>query len=68
MLQSEVIKAAGDLLSVDAFAELCEVAPRTVERWMVERRIDSVKIGGSIRIPKMELVRLLATGYRTRAL
>ena len=68
MLTVEDLKTLPDFLTVEKFAELNEVTPRTVERWMQERRIDSLKVGGSIKIPKVECIRLLATGYRTRSL
>ena len=68
MLQVEDLKALPDFLIVEKFAELCEVTPRTIERWLQERKIDSVKLGGSIKIPKLEYLRLVATGYRTRSL
>jgi excisionase family DNA binding protein len=68
MMQPDVLKAAGDLLTVDQFAALCDVSPRTIERWLQERRIDSIKLGGAIRIPKVEVIRMMSTGYRTRAL
>jgi excisionase family DNA binding protein len=66
MLTVEDLKPLPDFISVEKFAELAEVSSRTVERWMCERKIDTLKLGGSIRIPKLELIRLLASGYRTR--
>jgi excisionase family DNA binding protein len=68
MLQVADPKALDDFLPVEKFAELCEVTPRTIERWLQERKIDSVKLGGAIKIPKLEYLRLVATGYRTRSL
>ena len=67
MLQLD-LTALDDFISVEQFAELCEVSSRTVERWLLARKIDSVKLGGAIKIPKLEVLRLLSTGYRTRAL
>ena len=68
MLQLGDLKVLDDFLTVEQFAELCEKTPRTIERWMQERKIDSVKLGGAIKIPKLEVLRLMSVGYRTRAL
>jgi excisionase family DNA binding protein len=68
MMQPEVLKASTDLLSIDEFATRCNVSARTVERWLQERRIDSIKLGGATRIPRSEVIRLVGTGYRTRSL
>jgi excisionase family DNA binding protein len=70
MLQVEVedLKALPDFLTIQQFAQLHGVTSRTIERWLSERRIDSLKVCGSIRIPKVEYVRLMSTGYRTRSL
>jgi hypothetical protein len=68
MLQLEDLKALPDFLTVEKFAEICEVSPRTVERWMLCRRIDSLKVAGAVRVPKLEVLRMLAVGYRTRQL
>ena len=68
MLQLEDLKVLDDFLTVEKFAEINGVTSRTIERWMRERRIDSIKMGGSIRIPKVEYIRLMSTGYRTRSL
>ena len=68
MLQVEDLKALDDFMSVEKFAALCEKTPRTIERWMQERKIDSIKVAGSVRIPKVEYLRLLSSGYRTRSL
>jgi excisionase family DNA binding protein len=67
MLQVEDLKALGEFLTVEKFAALFDKTPRTIERWMQERRIDSIKMGGSILIPKVEYIRLMSSGYRTRS-
>jgi excisionase family DNA binding protein len=40
-------------------AEMCDVSEKTVYRWIYEGRIKAHRIGGSIRIPKSELVLLI---------
>jgi len=68
MLRLEDWKAAGDLLTIEKFASFCDTSQRTVERWLQERRIDSIKLGGALLIPKTEVIRLLSNGYRTRSM
>jgi excisionase family DNA binding protein len=52
------------LLSVPEFAERLNVKPATVRRWLLLRKITSVKIGRSIRIFSSEADRLIAEGIR----
>jgi excisionase family DNA binding protein len=66
MLQALDLKGLPDFISVEKFAELIEVSSRTVERWLLARKIDSIKVGGATRIPKVEVIRLMSAGYRTR--
>jgi excisionase family DNA binding protein len=68
MLQLEDLKALPDFLSIEKFAELNGVTSRTVERWLQARRLDSVKMAGQVRIPKLEVIRMMSAGYRSRAL
>jgi len=51
-------------LSVRDTARETNTSPRTVRRWLAERRLGCVKVGGRIRIPREELNRFLAVGVR----
>ena len=46
------------LLTVKQVAERLGLAEITVRMWLVEKKIDSYKIGGSRRIPEREIERL----------
>lgn len=53
------------LLSVPQFAATLGVTPACIRRWLLERRINSVKIGSKlVRIPSTEVDRLIKSGYR----
>jgi excisionase family DNA binding protein len=52
------------LLRVNEFAALLDVTPACVRRWLLERKIASIRIGRLVRIPKEEAVRLIETGLR----
>jgi excisionase family DNA binding protein len=68
MLQTMDQLKAGDLLSVEQVAVICDVAERTVRQWIQERRLASIKVmGGLIRIRKEDLVSVLNLGYRARS-
>ncbi len=54
----------GTLLSVREFAERLNVKPATIRRWLLLRKITSVKIGRAVRIPSSEGDRVLAEGLR----
>lgn len=56
-----------DTISVAEFAERNGVSERTVNRWIVQREIKSIKIGGSRRIVMAAFLRKLgeATHYPT---
>lgn len=51
-------------LSVLEFAERINVKPATVRRWLLLRKITSVKFGRAVRIPASEASRLIAEGLR----
>jgi excisionase family DNA binding protein len=44
------------VLSVEQAAEVLGIAPRTMRRWIKERSIPSVKIGGRLRIMRSSLL------------
>lgn len=55
------------LLRVPEFAASLNVTQACVRRWLLERRIASVKVGDRlVRIPVEELDRLIAEGLRPR--
>ena len=56
---SEVI-----LLSVPQVAERLGVTGSCIRRWILERKITTVKLGRLIRIPSAEIERLISSGLR----
>jgi excisionase family DNA binding protein len=52
------------LLSVPEFAAVLGVTAACVRRWLLERKIASVKLGRLIRIPSTKLDRLEEEGFR----
>ena len=54
------------LLTVPEFATALGVTQAGVRKWLLERRICSVKIGRLVRIPNGELQRLIEEGMRPR--
>lgn len=54
------------LMSVPEFATALGLTQAAVRRWLLERRIESIKIGRLIRIPVSEVERILTEGFRPR--
>lgn len=52
------------LLSVPQVAERLSVTPACIRRWILERRVATIKLGRLIRIPTSEVERLLRDGLR----
>jgi excisionase family DNA binding protein len=52
------------LLSVPQFAAALGVTPACIRRWILERKITTVKLGRLIRIPSLEVERLVNAGLR----
>jgi len=52
------------LLSVPQFANSLGVTPACVRRWVLERKITTVKLRRLIRVPASELERLIGLGLR----
>jgi excisionase family DNA binding protein len=52
------------LLSVPQFADALGITPACVRRWVLERKITTVKLGRLIRIPSSEVERLVTSGLR----
>jgi excisionase family DNA binding protein len=59
MGNSEII-----LLSVPQMAERLGVTRACIRRWILERKITTVKLGRLIRIPASEVERLVTSGLR----
>jgi excisionase family DNA binding protein len=51
------------LLRVNEFAEVLNVTPAAVRRWLLERKIASTRIGRLVRIPRNEATRLIEAGF-----
>jgi len=47
------------LFRVDEVAGICDVAGRTVRRWIAAGRLDFVRVTRGIRVPRAALVKLL---------
>ncbi len=54
------------LLKVNECAELVNLKPATIRRWLLLRKLCAVKLGRSVRIPASEAQRLIAEGLRPR--
>ena len=53
------------LLNVKEFAALLNVTPACIRRWLLERKIACVKVGGRlVRIPISERDRIVEDGFR----
>jgi excisionase family DNA binding protein len=52
------------LLSVPQAAEQLNVTKSCLRRWILERRIATIKLGRLIRIPSAEIERLVSSGLR----
>jgi excisionase family DNA binding protein len=52
------------LLSVAEFASALNVTVACARRWILERKITTVKLGRLIRIPASEVERLVTSGLR----
>ena len=50
----------GEYLTVSDVAELFQVNPQTVRRWIWEGKLPHVKVGGTVRIPKSGLDSMIA--------
>ena len=52
------------LLSVAQFAEALGVTQACIRRWLLERKVASVRLGRLVRIPSEERDRLIEKGFR----
>ena len=52
------------LLSIPQFAKLLNVTVSCIRRWILARRINVVKVGRLVRIPRTEFDRIITEGTR----
>ena len=52
------------LFRIERAAEILDVSPKTLRKWWYERRIQIIKVGGSVRIAASEIERLQKAGKR----
>ena len=52
------------LLNVQQFADALGVTRACIRRWVLERRVATVKIGRLVRIPASETERIITAGLR----
>ncbi|PYU97257.1 MAG: hypothetical protein DMG10_31320 [Acidobacteria bacterium] len=52
------------LLTISEFAERIGVTSACVRRWVLERRVTSIKLGRCVRIQPEEALRLIEAGLR----
>lgn len=52
------------LLTVPAFAATLGVTPACIRRWILERKITTVKVGRLVRVPAAEVERITQLGTR----
>jgi excisionase family DNA binding protein len=55
---------SNNLLNVDEFAEELGVTIACIRRWVLERRISTVKVGRRVKIPRSEAERIIEVGFR----
>ncbi len=54
----------GNLLTAREFADKLNVTVACIRRWILERRVVSVRLGRLVRIPSTEVDRLVSAGLR----
>jgi excisionase family DNA binding protein len=52
------------LLNVQEFAQALGVTKACVRRWILERRIASIKVGRLVKLPQSEVQRIIDSGWR----
>jgi excisionase family DNA binding protein len=52
------------LMNVPQFAEALGVTTACVRRWILERKITSVKVGRLVKLPQSEVDRIIKAGLR----
>ncbi len=59
-----VLTTDQQLLTAQAFAKALNVTTACIRRWILERKIATVKLGRLVRIPSDEVQRLIQSGLR----
>jgi len=59
-----VLTTDQQLLTVRTFAKALNVTSACIRRWILERKIATVKLGRLVRIPSDEVQRLIQSGLR----
>jgi len=52
------------LLTVYEFAKTLNVTPACIRRWIMERKVVTIKLGRLVRIPPDEVERIIQSGLR----
>lgn len=55
-----------NLLTVKEAAQELTLSPKTMRMWVFYKKIETIRIGGSVRIPSTEIARIIESG-RTEA-
>jgi len=55
---------AKQLMNVSEFADALGITKACVRRWILERRITTVKLGRLVRLPQSEVQRIITAGTR----
>jgi len=55
------------LLTIPDFCRTLHITPSCARRWVLERKIATIKVGRLVRIPREELLRIVGDGLRPRA-
>jgi len=54
------------LMKIAVAADLLGISQKTVRKWVYERKINVVKVGGAVRIAESEIDRIMTAGQRNR--
>lgn len=54
------------LYRIEEAAKILALSPKTLRKWIYERKINYVKVGGAVRISVSELERIMEGGERER--
>jgi len=50
------------LFTIDEAAQMWRLKPRTIRKWVFQRRVTYCRVGGRVRIPESEIVRVVEEG------
>lgn len=54
------------LLTIESAARVLSISPRTLRKWVYERRVSIRKVGRAVRIATSEVERIAEAGKRER--